>query len=199
MSEPDRARESRFDDLFNQHLPDITAYCRWRSRTHADAEDAVSEVFLTLWRRLDHVGQGSTVRAWLYATARRVTANQLRASRRRLGLLDRLAAQPAPPPEFMSCDADGPATDRVHAALSRLRKPDREVLLLAEWEGLSPSEIATVTGCSATSARGRLFRARRRFRETYETAHPDSESERATDPFSPPLERLAPERSVSDA
>jgi RNA polymerase sigma factor (sigma-70 family) len=197
MSEPDCTRERRFDALFDQHLPDITSYCRWRSRSHADAEDAVSEVFLTLWRRLDDVAEGSAARVWLYATARRVTANQLRASRRRLGLLDRLAAQPAPPPELMACDTDAPEADRVHAALSLLRKLDREVLLLAEWEGLSPSEIATVMGCSAISARGRLFRARRRFREVYDRS--DSESGLATDPFSPPAERLPPERSVSDA
>ena len=52
----------------------------------------------------------------------------------------------------------------MHEALGRLGPRDREVLLLAEWEGLSPAEIAAVLGCLAITARGRLHRARRRFR-----------------------------------
>jgi DNA-directed RNA polymerase specialized sigma24 family protein len=42
------------------------------------------------------------------------------------------------------------------------------VLLLAEWEGLSPAQIAAVMGCLAMTARGRLHRARRRFRSVFE-------------------------------
>jgi RNA polymerase sigma-70 factor (ECF subfamily) len=56
----------------------------------------------------------------------------------------------------------------VHEALRRLGPRDREVLLLAEWEGLSVTEIAGVLGCLAVTARGRLHRARRRFRAVYE-------------------------------
>jgi RNA polymerase sigma-70 factor, ECF subfamily len=56
----------------------------------------------------------------------------------------------------------------VHAALRRLGPRDREVLLLAEWEGLSPAQIAAVLGCLTVTARGRLHRARRRFRAAFE-------------------------------
>jgi hypothetical protein len=56
----------------------------------------------------------------------------------------------------------------VHAALARLSDRDREVLLLVEWEGLRPAELATVLGCREVTARGRLHRARRRFRDAFE-------------------------------
>lgn len=59
----------------------------------------------------------------------------------------------------------------VYEALHRLAPRDREVLLLAEWEGLTPAEIASVVGCLAVTARGRLHRARRRFRAVYEELH----------------------------
>ena len=49
-----------------------------------------------------------------------------------------------------------------------LEPRDREILLLAEWEGLSTSQIAGVMGCLAVTARGRLHRARRRFRSAYD-------------------------------
>jgi DNA-directed RNA polymerase specialized sigma24 family protein len=55
-----------------------------------------------------------------------------------------------------------------HEALRCLGPADREVLLLAEWEGLSPAQIAAVLGCLTVTARGRLHRARDRFRSAFE-------------------------------
>jgi DNA-directed RNA polymerase specialized sigma24 family protein len=52
-------------------------------------QDAVAEVFLTAWRRLDAVPEGDAARVWLYATARRVIANQRRSGRRQVTLYQR--------------------------------------------------------------------------------------------------------------
>ena len=57
----------------------------------------------------------------------------------------------------------------VHQALGRLSEHDLEVLLLVEWEGLRPSELGRVLGCEEVTARGRLHRARSRFREEFQT------------------------------
>ena len=86
-------RRDRFHRLFDAHRADVVAYCRWRAASPGDAEDAVAEVFLTAWRRLDDVPGGDGARVWLYATARRAMANQRRSGRRRAALLDRLAAE----------------------------------------------------------------------------------------------------------
>jgi RNA polymerase sigma-70 factor (ECF subfamily) len=162
--ESERAR--RFDGLFAAYSPDIVSYCGWRAPSPSDAQDAAAEVFLTAWRRLDQLPEGDAARVWLYATARRVIANQRRSSRRRVALQERLALEAAvrpqerPPPD--------PEETLVHAALRRLGPRDREVLLLAEWEGLSPAQIAAVLGCLTVTARGRLHRARRRFQAAFE-------------------------------
>jgi RNA polymerase sigma-70 factor (ECF subfamily) len=199
MPEPGITRERRFDELFGRHMPAIQSYCRWRSRNSADSEDSVSEVFLTLWRRLDEVGDQADVRVWLYATARRVTANHLRAHRRSLGLVDRLLAQPAPLPQLQPHDADTATAERVREALAGLRDLDREVLLLSAWEELSPAEIAQVLGCRPSSARGRLHRARRRFRESYERLYPGIDSAGEAELAELHLEQPHPERSLCDA
>jgi RNA polymerase sigma factor (sigma-70 family) len=168
----------RFDALFAAYSPDIVAYCSWRAPSASDAQDAVAEVFLTAWRRLDHLPEGDAARVWLYATARRVIANQRRSSRRRVALQERLALEAAArPQEPPSLD---PEETLVHAALRRLGPRDREVLLLAEWEGLTPAQIATVVGCLTVTARGRLHRARRRFRVTFEELLAREEGEPAT-------------------
>jgi RNA polymerase sigma factor (sigma-70 family) len=125
----------------------------------------VADVFLTAWRRLDELPDGDAARVWLYATARRVIANQRRSGRRRTALHDRLRLEAAAPEESPTPDAEEAL---VHEALRRLGPRDREVLLLAEWEGLSPAQIATVLGCLPVTARGHLHRARRRFRAVFE-------------------------------
>lgn len=164
MSEGERERRRRFDELFGSYSSDIVAYCSWRTGSASDAQDALADVFLTAWRRLDDVPEGDAARVWLYATARRVIANQRRSKRRRVALQERLALEAA------SVAPESPEREEslVHEALHRLGSRDREVLLLAEWEGLSPAQIAAVLGCLTVTARGRLHRARKRFRDAFE-------------------------------
>jgi RNA polymerase sigma factor (sigma-70 family) len=157
-------RRQRFNALFAAYSSDIVAYCGWRAGAN-DAQDAVAEVFLTAWRRLDDLPEGDAARVWLYATARRVIANQRRSTRRREALTERLSLEAASAPRGSSMDEEATL---VYEALHRLAPRDREVLLLAEWEGLTPARIALVVGCLTVTARGRLHRARRRFRAVYE-------------------------------
>jgi len=163
MSQREPERRRRFDALFESYSSDIVAYCGWRAASTSDAQDAVAEVFLTAWRRVDELPEGDAARVWLYATARRVIANQRRSNRRRAALQERLSREAAPVSQETALELDA-----VHQALARLGARDREVLLLAEWEGLSPAQIASVLGCLTVTARGRLHRARRRFRASFE-------------------------------
>jgi RNA polymerase sigma factor (sigma-70 family) len=166
VTEGEAERRRRFEALFASYRSDVVAYCGWRAESANDAQDAVAEVFLTAWRRFDDLPEGDAARVWLYATARRVIANQRRSRRRRSALEERLALEAVTvPPEPSSSDHGEPL---VHEALRRLGPLDREVLLLAEWEGLSPAQIAAVLGCLTVTARGRLHRARRRFRTVFE-------------------------------
>jgi RNA polymerase sigma factor (sigma-70 family) len=166
MSQDAAERRRRFDALFASYSPDIVSYCGWRAASASDAQDAVAEVFLAAWRRLDELPEDDAARVWLYGTARRVIANQRRSSRRRVALQERLELEAASRPQEL------PEPNReetlVRAALRRLGPRDREVLLLAEWEGLSAAQIAAVLGCLTVTARGRLHRARRRFRVAFE-------------------------------
>lgn len=180
MRQRDVERRWRFDALFVAFGADIVAFCEWRAASPSDGQDAAADVFLTAWRRLDDLPEGDAARMWLYGTARRVIANQRRSSRRRIALQDRLTAEMSLTPPAVGRD---PEEGLVHEVLHRLGPRDREVLLLAEWEGLSPAQIAVVLGCLTVTARGRLHRARRRFRDAFE------ELSSASSPTSQPLHR----------
>jgi RNA polymerase sigma-70 factor (ECF subfamily) len=152
-------RRQRFDALFEAHKIDIASYCSWRTGSRGDAEDALAEVFLVAWRKIDLVPEGDGARAWLYATARKVTANSRRSGRRRDALVERVSRQ-RPFENALSAEAAA-----VHDALAMLSEQD----LLVEWEGLRPAELGEVLGCQEVTARGRLHRARSRFREAFES------------------------------
>ncbi|MBE2320442.1 sigma-70 family RNA polymerase sigma factor [Solirubrobacter sp. CPCC 204708] len=153
------AAERRFRALFDTHRRLVLGYALRRVDEPADAADVVAETFLIAWRRLGDVPEGEAARAWLLATARRVLANQRRGERRRGGLADRLAGELAAAVPVVD-ESDGV----VRRALAQLSEDDRELLLLAGWDGLSPGEIAAMTGTLAVTVRSRLHRARRRLR-----------------------------------
>ncbi|MDA0168902.1 sigma-70 family RNA polymerase sigma factor [Solirubrobacter taibaiensis] len=150
--------ERRFRALFDTHRRLVLGYALRRVDEPADAADVVAETFLVAWRRLGDVPEGEAARAWLLGVARRVLANHRRGERRRDGLADRLARELT----TVSVDRDGDQV--VRRALERLSEEDRELLLLAGWEGLAPAEIAKATGTLAVTVRSRLHRARRRLR-----------------------------------
>jgi len=148
----DVQRRSRLESLFCAHAGAVRAYARrWVDPVAAD--DAVSEVFVIAWRRLDDVPDDAL--PWLLGCARHVLAHQWRRSRRDLALLDRLAA-------VDSQDSALGGDRGLAGALTQLSVQDRELLLLIAWEGLSPGQAARVLGCSRNALAVRLHRARKR-------------------------------------
>ncbi len=144
--------EASFRQLFDTHVDAVYRYCVRRASV-PDAEDALVEVFATLWRRRASVRIDNEL-AWLYGTARKILANQRRSLARRMRLRERLELEPV----TVGWDPVQPA-DRVLEALHRIPKKDREVIRLALWEDLDPPEIGQVLGCSAEAASMRLNRA----------------------------------------
>ena len=156
----DEEREERFRRLFESARPHVLAYALRRSADAEDAADVVAETFAIGWRKLDGVPDGEAALLWFYATARRVLANQTRRVRRRTDLVERMGA------ELGAALARGHDAEPVRMAaveaLRRLADADRELLMLAGWEGLDTAQLARVLGCSATAVRIRMHRARSR-------------------------------------
>jgi RNA polymerase sigma-70 factor (ECF subfamily) len=147
-------RQHAFEELWTRHHRRVYAYALRRT-DRASAQDVVAETFLTAWRRREEPPVEEL--PWLLGVARLVLANHARSQRRRDALVQVFtdeAHRHAPAPG----DADH---DLLHA-LAELSPDDREALILVGWDGLRPAEAATVVGCSASTFRMRLLRARRR-------------------------------------
>ena len=160
-SRPTTGRAAQFEGIFSSCYSKVLGYAIRRTDDRSAAEDAVSEVFMVAWRRLDDM-PGEPL-PWLLGVARKVLANQRRAAGRRApdGPLIPLeaVADPAPGAAVADLVADREA---FAAAFGALSPADREVLTLVSWDGLSPKEAATVLDCTPATFYLRLHRARKR-------------------------------------
>jgi RNA polymerase sigma factor (sigma-70 family) len=160
MTRDRSADHQRFDRIYADNLPLILGYAYRRCPEPGGAADVAAEVFLTAWRRLGDVPEGEE-RLWLFGVARRVLANHRRGQLRRSRLADRLRDELAVRPRATMPDEN---VEIVRSAMDQLPEGDRELLRLAVWDGLTPSEIAVLEGISAVTVRSRLLRARTRLR-----------------------------------
>ncbi|WP_455353838.1 RNA polymerase sigma factor [Streptomyces sp. SYSU K217416] len=147
----------RFEAVYRDTCVPVLRFLRRRLPYEA-AEDALSEVYLTAWRRRAEV-RGEPL-PWLYGIARLVVANSVRSTGRRHRLRELLVAagddRPVPA-------AEQSAVDRIAAAdaLDRLPETAREALVLVAWDGLDVRQAARVAGCSTAAFSVRLHRARK--------------------------------------
>ncbi|MDP3894478.1 RNA polymerase sigma factor [Nocardioides sp.] len=150
-------KHDRFETIYRQEAEAVLRYLRYRVGPDT-AEDLVAETFSVAWQKLAHVPDPP--RPWLLATARRISANHIRARRRRT------AHEVSDLDETLAVSDDG--TDGVLrrfdliSALKVLPPLDREAILLVTWYDLSHVEAAAVMDCSTTAFAVRLHRARRR-------------------------------------
>lgn len=178
--ERDRAWLER---LFDQHSQHLRAFAVRRVGTDA-ADDVVSEVFTTTWRRRNDVPDPALT--WLFQTARHAVLHHLRSSTRRTALHATVRAQAHP---TGALSAEDEARVLVEAVLDELPATEAEILRLTVWEQLTPSEIAVVLDITPGAARTRLMRARQRAQESYLAQLRDT----APDPTPTPAEQCSPQ------
>lgn len=158
------SREARFERLVAETNRELLAYALRRTKNPEDAADVVAETLLIAWRKLDKLPPGDEARLWLFGVARNVLRRG--ASRQHLehAAVERLAGELRE--AIAPVETDG--SPALRDALARLPEPQREVLLLAAWEELTPREIAAVTGVPVNLVRVRLHRARARLQRELE-------------------------------
>jgi RNA polymerase sigma-70 factor, ECF subfamily len=166
-------REERFRDLYDSMRSRLTSYALRRTLSPEDAADVIAEVFTIAWRRIDDIPRDDAGILWLYATARRVIANRGRKVMHQQQVIERLRHLAG----MSLVPMAHPGHERSMIGvlvLSRMDEDDREILMLAGWEGLGTAELACTLQCSPTAARIRLHRARARLSAALISAGVDS-------------------------
>lgn len=151
--------ESAFRTLVDRYYTRCSRFAYRMLGHREDAEDALQETFIRVYRALGGYDERKTFRAWLY----RVLINQCRSLARRrtrsarwLVRDDQVAELGAAP----STEGDAEIRDALQRALDRLEPLHREAFLLRYGEELEYGEIAEMTGAGISALKMRVKRAR---------------------------------------
>lgn len=147
-----------FELIFDRHFDAVHRYVARRAGRQR-ADDLASQTFVVAFAaRARFRSDASDARPWLLGIATKLLANDRRAEQRLLETYGQLrgdARQAVIPASF------APASDRdLAAALAKLDRAQRDVLLLHAWGELSYEEIADALEIPLGTVRSRLSRAR---------------------------------------
>ena len=143
--------------LFEAYADRMLAYCTRRLRSRSDAEDAVQTIFLYAMRALRRGVEPECESAWLHTIAKNVCNWQQRTACRRPVVSDVEI-------EALACaqrDEDVELLSGLRDALGSLPPQQQRALVLREWHGVPPREIAVELGLTAPQTHALLTRARR--------------------------------------
>ena len=154
-----------FGEIFRRHARSVYAICYWRTGDAAMAEDVTSVVFLEAWRRRELVVlEQRSALPWLLGVANHTSRNATRSLRRYTQALKRLDGRRLPA-------SDDSIIDRIEAETSlnlvgdvvrELTEPEREIVLLVFWSGLSYEAASVALGVPVGTIRSRVSRTRRK-------------------------------------
>ena len=154
----DRRDEAAFEEFYRRYGRAVYAAVVRRIGDRAGSEDIVQQAFANVWRAAaGYRRERGPATGWLFAIARNAALDALR---------PREAANRWEVPDLPD---DGPGPDerasaaeeafRVHAAVDGLPQPEREVIELAYFDGLSQSEVAALLGAPLGTVKTRTRRA----------------------------------------
>ena len=156
-------------ELFERHHGPLFGFLVKHTGDRMAAEDVTQTVFQRMLKYRHTYRDEGNFTAWMYHLARRCAADHFRKAN--------AAPHAVDPADLNALADDAPhaaqhATARddhalLQAALARLDRDDREVLLLARFQELSFAEIAGILECSVGAAKVRAHRALRELRDIY--------------------------------
>lgn len=158
--------EEAFEMLLYRHSPAMLQLAERLMGSRAEAEDAVQDAFVSVWRSLPEYRGEAGFGTWLHRIVTNRCLNLLRA-RRPAADLDAVAEPAAP--EHQSSPARAAeshaAVRDLAQAMGSLSAEQKVCWVLREIEGQPYETIAQAVGIRPEAVRARVFRARRMLTE----------------------------------
>lgn len=155
---------SAYEALHRQHAPRLFNLAYRMLGSAADAEDAVQETFLLVFRKVGGFKGESSVGTWLYRLGMNLCIDRLRSratgEARRTRPID---VDPIPTPsgddEMVLTRLD------LERAIAELPEGCRAAFLLHDVEGFDHREVGAILGVSDGTSKSQVHKARLRLRE----------------------------------
>jgi RNA polymerase sigma-70 factor, ECF subfamily len=163
-----RRSAEAFEELYRRHAPGVQSLIR---RLFGDADvatEVTNDAFIRLWDHAFELRKEGRLRAWLTTVSRNAALDRFR--RKRIstlplaGAFDRSDEWHGPPDEAIIKEQK----QEIRAAMLQLPESQRNAIELAYFRGLSQSQIASFTGESLGTIKGRIRLGMKRLRELME-------------------------------
>lgn len=156
-------REEGFRAIFANNASFLFTHALRILKSQHAAEDAVQETFLSAFKSLASFKGESQLRTWLY---RILYNNSLRIAKGNTN------SQEPEKINDMAYSSPVDVTNKIMVGeiLDQMAERDRSILMMVYWDELPIKEAARILEISENTAKIVLFRARKRFAETWQAS-----------------------------
>lgn len=163
-----------FEELVRIHQPFAYRLAVRILCNEDDAEDAIQEAFVRVWRNIDRYDPAVRLTTWLYRIVTNLCLDRLRKRKRERNSTE----SPGREGGGQACDLDieyaastADLVRIVRAIAGDLPETQRLVFTLRDLQDLSIEEVRQITGLSEASIKTNLHYARRALRARMETEY----------------------------
>jgi len=152
-----------FRDIVNLLQPMVYSVSyRFLQNIH-DAEDAVQEAFVRLWKNLHKFDGRAKLSTWLYRITVHLCLDKLKT--KRTINEDLSATLPDHSPSVIEQLENREQIAMIHNAAGQLPERQQAVFILRDLEGLSVEETRAILDMTESQLKSNLYHARKRIRE----------------------------------
>jgi len=155
---PDQDIDAIFNEAYELYADAIFRHCYFRVFDRDRARDLMQDTFMKTWEYMNKGEQIDNIRAFLYRVANNLVIDDVR--KKKEASLDTMMEAGFNPGVDASVEMKAKVDEwKVLSTFHKIDKHYREVLVMRHVDGLSPSEIAEITGESTNVISVRLHRA----------------------------------------
>lgn len=175
--------ETALRELLRRHERPVYSLLYRMLGSREDAEDALADVFVKVWKSAGSFRGTAKFTTWLYRIAGNTARDMLRSRKARpevtvedelLNEMDATGPTAVDPAQAV-VNADELA--RIERAMQKLSADDRLLVTLYHIQESSIEEIAEITGLSRSNLKVKLFRARQKLRAHLEDQDRETSNE----------------------
>jgi RNA polymerase sigma-70 factor (ECF subfamily) len=159
----DRNPQDKFKDMWEYYFPRLLVYiASFKGIAPYEYNDIVSEVLLTIFKKLEHYNSKFSLSTWVYTIARNHFIDILRRSKNiNIVPIDSIDEQcvvsHTGQKNVIDIIIEQDTLDKCRRIINSLKERDKRLIFLKYYEGLNSKEIALIEGIPASTVRQRLM------------------------------------------
>lgn len=155
-----------FEGLFREHYQNLVSYSFFYLKDHAASEEAVQDVFFTLWQKREDLNISSSIKAYLYRSVRNHCLNvikhiEIRENYKEHNERSRMEVEGRGEQILETKELEL----RIEKAIDQLPPERKRIFIMCRYEDMKYREIADELGISVKTVEAQMGKALKFLRE----------------------------------